>query len=286
MDIKNEIDILRWIDIVEEEINLKYDRALVITSASILETQLEKILKCFMLSDNKIDERLFTNNAPLATFSSKNSMCYYIGIISEYEYKTIETIRKIRNKFAHEIEIKKMSDSQSIIDLCNNLTIPKELYIQEELVFEQNGKLKSMEKEPLKNVDIQTKFIKVFKNLTMYLEYRTIEIYEMKRIEYKNVSYIQMMKDSKEKLIKLSKKLYDTELYYKSKLMLELDRLNKTNSERTKIEEKKKEIQEIDDKIKAYEDGHLFYNTIIEKVCDSQMFIDIMEKSIEANEED
>lgn len=153
-------------------------------------------------------------------------------------------------------------------------------------MFEQNGKLKSMEKEPLKNVDIETKFIKVFKNLTMYLEYRTIEIYEMKRIEYKNVSYIQMMKDSKEKLIKLSKKLYDTELYYKSKLMLELDRLNKTNSERTKIEEKKKEIQEIDDKIKAYEDGHLFYNTIIEKVCDSQMFIDIMEKSIEANEED
>ena len=44
-------------------------------------------------------------------------------------------------------------------------------------MFEQNGKLKSMEKEPLKNVDIETKFIKVFKNLTMYLEYRTIEIY-------------------------------------------------------------------------------------------------------------
>lgn len=283
MSLKEDIDVLKWMSIVEEEINVKSDRALIITIASILDIQLEKLLKNFMINNSKIDENLFKGNAPLSTFSSKISICYNLGLISKYEYQTIEIIKKIRNRFAHDIEIKKMTDNQAIMDLCNKLTIPKKLYIPPTLIFTNTGKLKKIDTEPLSNIDISTKLVKVFKNLTMYLEYRIIEISEFKRKEYENVSCLQLLKDMKKRIIEINKKMYNLNLKYKDTLLLELDTPNRDSNEIEKIQ---KEIQKIDNAIKAYEDGNMFFGTIVESIANPHIFMKILDDSIEAIESD
>lgn len=194
----DDLDILEWISIVEEEINVKSDRAMVVTCASILDAQLEILLRKFLIRDKKIDMRLFGSNNALSTFSSKQSMCYYLGIISEYEFDTIEIIRKIRNRFAHEFKIKKMTDDQSIVDLCNNLALPSKLYIPETLKI-NNGKIVENLDNPLQDLDVQERFIRVFKNLTMYLNYRSIEISDIRREKYENLTVVEMFKDTKKK---------------------------------------------------------------------------------------
>lgn len=278
MKVKDDVDILKWIRIVEEEINVKSDRAMVVTSASILDSQLEMLLRAFMISDDKIDERLFNANGALATFSSKNSMCYYLGIISEYEYKTIETIRKIRNRFAHEIEIKKMSDDQSIINLCNNLTLSKEMYMPEIIKIE-NGCIEDFDVDPLKNTDIQTKFIRVFKNLTMYLDYRIVETSEVKRKKYKNLSFLQLLKDSKTRLIDLNEERYRLNTERKQKLLLEIEKVGAHESK--KIEEMKNDIQNIEKEIRAYKEGDLFYGCTAKPDGSSQTYMKFLDKVIE-----
>lgn len=271
-----EIDVLKWLHIVEEEINLKSDRAMVVTSASILDTQLEMLLRKFMIKDNKIEERLFNNAGALATFSAKNSMCYYLGLISKYEFENIEIIRKIRNRFAHEIEIKKMNDDQSIIDFCNNFTLPKELYIPE-IVHMKDGKILELIKEPIENIDIQTRFMRVFKNITMYLDYRNIEISEIKRNEYKNMKCIELLKDGKNKLLELNKKRYELNVEYKQRLLSKI----KKEDNKEKIREMEAKIEIIDKEITAYKEGDLFYGTTVKPDEGGKAYINSYDEMIE-----
>ena len=282
MSIKDDVDILKWICIVEEEINVKSDRALVITIASILDTQLEKLLKEFMIQDNKIDENIFNQNAPLSNFSSKISMCYYLGLISKYEYNTLNIIRKIRNKLAHEIEIKRMNENQSIVDLSKKLTIPDKIYIPNILVFSENENIKNQDTELLEDTDIQQKIIRVFKNLTMYLEYRIIEIYEVKRREYENISVLELMEQSKDKIIKQNKQIYNYCMEEKELLLSKIDILKSSKDKKDEIEKLKKQILKIDETIKEYNDGNIFYGTSLEKYVNSQFFMKTLNDIIEA----
>ena len=280
MSLKDDIDILKWISIVEEEINIKSDRALVITIASILDTQLEKILKEFMIHDKKVDDKIFNNNSPLSNFSSKVSMCYYLGLISEYEYKTLETIRKIRNILAHEIEIKKMNDSQSIVDLCNMLTIPEKICIPDKLMFSENEDMKKNDEKPLTSIDIQSKLIKVFKNLTIFLEYRIIETYNVKRTEYKNISLLQLLEDSKERILNQNQQIYNYSIKLKESTLLVIEKYTIIGDKEEEIKKLKDEIAIIDERIKAYDSGNFFYGTTLDKYGSPQLFMKILDEII------
>ena len=68
MSKEEKVDITKWMKIVDEEINVKSDRALVITIGSILDTQLESLLKSFLIKDNKRDEKLFNNNSRIINY--------------------------------------------------------------------------------------------------------------------------------------------------------------------------------------------------------------------------
>ena len=86
------MDILkkRWIYIINGFIVLLFMGCSLAWSIFVvpLETAFSwtRILKEFMLEDKKRDEELFKNQMPLSSFSSKISMCYYLGLISEYFY--------------------------------------------------------------------------------------------------------------------------------------------------------------------------------------------------------
>ena len=251
MSKEEKVDITKWMKIVDEEINVKSDRALVITIGSILDTQLESLLKRFLIKDNKRDEKLFNNNSPLSNFSSKISMCYYLGIISKYEYEALEIIRKIRNIFAHEIEIKKLEDSQSIRDLCKTLNIPEDIYIPDNFFI--SGKEEIIKFE---DMSLSEKIIKVFKNMTIYLEFRKVDLFESKRIEYKNLSFVQLLEECMRKVIMNSLQRYELNIKHKELLLLKLKKLENDSDEKNEL---KAQIKEIDKLLNAYSNGNILY---------------------------
>ncbi|EHT7313163.1 hypothetical protein KYI65_004400 [Escherichia coli] len=80
------------------------ERGLILSLAAFSEDALGKMLLTFML-DNKASKELIEGfNAPPGTFSSRIKACFSLGLITEGQYKDLELLRKIRNKFSHSWE--------------------------------------------------------------------------------------------------------------------------------------------------------------------------------------
>jgi mannitol operon repressor len=60
-------------------------------------------------------------NAPLGTLSTRASAALALGLIREREFKEVDTLRRVRNRFAHNVHIS--FDSQDVDALCRNLTL-------------------------------------------------------------------------------------------------------------------------------------------------------------------
>lgn len=181
-------DFVKWLQIVKDEIEGTNDRSVVIVCAAILDTQLEKLIKNALYIDKNIDEKLFVGgNAVLSSFNSKITMAYYMKMISKDEFTLLNTIRSIRNKFAHEIDVSNGRISGSIKDKCLNLTIPKGMYVPIEVFIGNINDLDlsynpNDEKEPIK------RFVNTFYFLTQCLFLHNLEFLEI--IENENSAYI------------------------------------------------------------------------------------------------
>ncbi len=181
-------DFVKWLQIVKDEIEGTNNRSVVIVCAAILDTQLEKLIKNALYIDKNIDGNLFVGgNAILSSFSSKITMAYYMKIISKDEMDLLNAIRKLRNKFAHEIDVSKGRISDSIKDSCLNLTIPKGMYVPIEVFIGNINDLDlsynpNDEKEPMK------RFINTFYFLTQCLFLHNLEFLDI--IDNENSAYI------------------------------------------------------------------------------------------------
>jgi mannitol operon repressor len=102
------------------ELNKESDRGRVLISCSYLDELMRRILLAFVI-DRDSSPRLFDGfNAPLGTFSTRTAAAYALGLITEREFNECETLRRIRNRFAHDVHAS--FDTQDIRDLCHNLT--------------------------------------------------------------------------------------------------------------------------------------------------------------------
>ena len=88
MSKEGKVDITKWMKIVDEEINVKSDRALVITIGSILDTQLESLLNFSNFLTIKVDNNTGENleywssatwQTALYNFKTKRFKCDFIG---------------------------------------------------------------------------------------------------------------------------------------------------------------------------------------------------------------
>lgn len=240
------IDYIKWMNIVNKEIENQSDRALVLLCAAIIDEQLEYILKTFLIEDNQIQERIFENNAPLSTFSAKNNFCFYLGLISKHEYNTINTIRKIRNKFAHEILINTFDDDDSIKGLCSSLSIPNGMYVPDVIII-KNNHIENLEDEPLKGKSIKERFILTFKYLTQYLNSRYLDIFPIKRKEYTAKTQFKILEQSFQNLLDLNAQRIELlkkhlELLNEKKLYCEKNNITFSNELQTQIDEINTEI--------------------------------------------
>ncbi len=120
-----------WLIDLKKEFQSPNERGFVLVCGSFIERWLMIILQNHLVENDldglDVTQYIFDKNGVLGTFSSKIQFCYALGLISDNEYKRIETIRKIRNSFAHEIEV--TLQTQKIKDLCKNLKIPAGFYI-------------------------------------------------------------------------------------------------------------------------------------------------------------
>lgn len=97
---------LKNLKILQDELEKSSsERSCVIVAAAYIDELLGYIFKLFLASPSseKEDKELFSGYGPLSSFSSKIVLSYRLGLISNYEYKTLQIIRKIRNSFAHDI---------------------------------------------------------------------------------------------------------------------------------------------------------------------------------------
>lgn len=93
------------------------------------------------MSSTVATNEVFDNNGSLGTFSAKIGLAYCMGLISENEHRLLQTIRKIRNSFAHGTCTVAFSCSDSIKDLVSNLSISDKLWIKQQLINKMDDKL-------------------------------------------------------------------------------------------------------------------------------------------------
>lgn len=97
------------------------DRGCVLFAAAYLDKALSQLLKAHLVQSPKVDDELFNGQNALSSFSSRIKMAYYLGKIAVAERKDLDTIRNIRNDFAHNAEPLDFTN-QSIAMRCGNLT--------------------------------------------------------------------------------------------------------------------------------------------------------------------
>src|SRR6516165_7584146 len=97
---------------VLDELESASPRAAVIVGASFVEDHLTRLIKSRLMDDENALTHFFDQNGALGTFSAKTKLGYLMGLYSQEAWKELETVRSIRNDFAHELRIS--FDMQSV----------------------------------------------------------------------------------------------------------------------------------------------------------------------------
>jgi DNA-binding MltR family transcriptional regulator len=103
------------------ELNKESDRGLVMIAMSFIDELMRRTLLAFLLEGDTSSSLVEGFNAPLGSLATRCAAAFALGLISERELQEADTLRKIRNQFAHHVHIS--FENQSIRDLCKNLTM-------------------------------------------------------------------------------------------------------------------------------------------------------------------
>lgn len=77
------------------------DRGAALLAASMLDEITLRILRAFLVDQTESEKLLTGFSAPLGTFNARVTAAYSLGLIETDEFTKINSIRKIRNEFAH-----------------------------------------------------------------------------------------------------------------------------------------------------------------------------------------
>jgi hypothetical protein len=108
-----------------EELGHTSDRAAAIVGAVMVDESLTGLLKSRLSRDQRLLDELFRSSGPLGAFSVKINLGFLMGLYSGDTRKELETIKNIRNEFAHHIA--RSFDFERIKDLANNLSMSEKV---------------------------------------------------------------------------------------------------------------------------------------------------------------
>ena len=99
------------------------DRAAAILAAANFEQWLlTKLSMRFVPLGKPMRKRIFENYGPLSTFSSKIDIAFAVGLYDKNTWNGLNTVKKIRNRFAHSSKPINFDDGQ-LSSLCQKLCI-------------------------------------------------------------------------------------------------------------------------------------------------------------------
>ncbi len=97
------------------------DRGCALFAAAFLDQALlEYLTNRLVASKGKTRDSFYNGTGPLATFSARINMAYFLGGISAPTKSDLNIIRKIRNEFAHSVEVNSFNE-KTIADKCKSL---------------------------------------------------------------------------------------------------------------------------------------------------------------------
>ena len=102
-----------------EELDKETARGIVLIACATIENLLGKVIELFLVNHKAVEGLLEGPLAPLGTFSARILAAVSLGLISDDEYKDCESLRKIRNAFAHDVRIS--FRDERVKSLCKNL---------------------------------------------------------------------------------------------------------------------------------------------------------------------
>lgn len=108
------------------ELNELSDRAAAIVGAVLLENCVDRALRQLLRDHKKsatrgsVHDEMFQSGGPLGSFRARNDLAFMLGLYSAGVWGDIDTIRDIRNDFAHDLSITSFN-SQSIRARCENI---------------------------------------------------------------------------------------------------------------------------------------------------------------------
>ena len=122
-----EIDHQQWSGFFDE-LQSESDRGATILAATWIESLLERKLRSLFAKGNSdTRRRLYRLNGPFSSFSSKILAAHAIGWIDSDICGDIDVVRKIRNRFAHELHGIDLN-SPKIHKLIDEFTTPNRYY--------------------------------------------------------------------------------------------------------------------------------------------------------------
>jgi hypothetical protein len=98
------------------------DRTMAIMYGIMLENRLTDIIKLGLHGDTAVRNELFQPSGALGNFAVKIRLAYVLGLLTREYYEDFINISKIRNGFAHKINVKSFHD-QEIENLINKLSM-------------------------------------------------------------------------------------------------------------------------------------------------------------------
>jgi len=102
-------------------LNTESDRGAVLVSSSYLEDRLGELIRRFLVAGSDTKALLDDFNGPFGTFSARIKGAHGLGIINDAERNRLETLRKIRNEFAHSLQAS--FDQQHIRSLIQSMKL-------------------------------------------------------------------------------------------------------------------------------------------------------------------
>jgi hypothetical protein len=103
-----------------DALNAESARGGVLVAASFLDNLLHQVIRSFLIEGKSQDQLLSGFNAPIGTMSAKIALAAALGLISERERRECDLLRKIRNKFAHNVH--PSFEDDDVKSLCFELT--------------------------------------------------------------------------------------------------------------------------------------------------------------------
>ena len=109
-----------------EHLNRESERGQVLICSAFIDDLLVKVIHAFLIEGPSANKLLNGFNAPLGSFSARIEAAFAMGLIISPEYQDAQTIRKIRNEFAHAVDVS--FQNPKIKQLCANLNFSAKDY--------------------------------------------------------------------------------------------------------------------------------------------------------------